>query len=418
VVPFTAQRSRVEARAARGFATILLLLAGCSRAELTAPDTFHPCVALDPDGLSRREISTRVNIDRSDIVLLVDTSSSMADEIERIRNQLVDVLVPEIYKRVSDARLGVAVFSDFGERQLGERSHPYQLMLPMTDDIGRVLDATRRIQLEYGGDTPESQLEALYQVATGDGLGVYVDEGPKCAEGGRGGVCFRSGSFANVMLFTDAPMRGVVGLQPDGSLSWFETLDLGMEAPFIPYQRKYEETIDALRAENIRVLGLWSGQGEGLDDMRRVARDTGAVDAAGEPIVLDIGSEGQALGTGIVQALESLSSGARLEVAMEMYDANLGDGLDPRALVTEVRALRAEPADGAVPAGDHFEQVRTGTRVYFEIVFDGSRLPSAAFERRFPMGLQVRADDGSLLSEQTVDLIVLPDGQCAPLDSL
>src|SRR5262245_30477051 len=158
----------------------------------------------------------------------------MADEIERIRTQLVDVLVPQIYARVRDAELGVAVFSDFGERELGVPSHPYRLLQPMTDDVGRVLDAASSIELEHGSDIPESQLEALYQAATGEGLGVYIEPGPRCPQDRLGGVCFRAGSFAIVMLFTDAPMRSVVGIGPDGDDSPREIESPIIDPPFIP----------------------------------------------------------------------------------------------------------------------------------------------------------------------------------------
>jgi hypothetical protein len=395
------------------------LLAGCSRSGLLLPDPIHACFVLDPEALSEREIAADVSVDRSDFVFLVDMSSSMRDEIARIREQLVDVLVPGIYSRVKDARLGVAVFSDFGERKLGSPSHPYLLLEPMTKDIDRVLNATRGIELESGADIPESQLEALYQVATGDGLGTYVEKGPDCPDGGRGGVCFRPGSFANVLLFTDAPMRGVVGIQTDGTPSAWETLYLdGNPPPYVPYERTYDETIEALQAENIRVLGLWSGEADGIDDMRRVVKESGGLNAAGDPIVLDIGEEGEGLGEGVVQALESVRNASRLSIQLNLFDADPNDGVDPTDLVTEARPARIEPADGGVVVGDRFEEVRAGTRVVFEVTFDTSPLAPAAYERRFPLAMQVATSDGAILMEKTVDVFVAPEGVCGETEGL
>ncbi len=396
----------------------ILLLAGCSRSMLEIPEFEHDCLSLEPDTESAREMAAEISVDRSDFVFLVDNSSSMADEIARIREQLADVIVPRIYERVRDARLGVAVFADFGEPRLGVRNHPYVLLQPMSNDIDQVVAATRAIELELGGDPPESQLEALYQVATGEGLGGYVEKGPQCPANGRGGVCFRTGSFANVLLFTDAPMRGVVGIQPDGTPTSWETLDPGnpyTEVPYVPYQRTFEETMEVLRAENIRVVGLWSGQqtnGDGLDDMRRVAKESGSLDAAGDPILLEIGTQGEGLGEGVVQALESLRSGTRLEVRLELYDADPNDALDPRVLVTAVVPLRVEPEGAGFAVGDHFEDVPAGTRVVFQVRFDTRSLPPAGYERRFPLGMAVRASDGTVLSDQTFDLFVAPTGSC------
>jgi hypothetical protein len=336
----------------------------------------------------------------------------MAHEIERIREQLADVLVPQIDERVSDAQLGVAVFSDFGERELGEQSHPYVLLQAITPDVDRVVAATERIELEWGGDSPETQLEALYQVATGEGLGIYVDPGPECPAGSRGGVCFRPGTFAIVMLFTDAPMRNVVGIQPTGEPSPVEFAGELMDVPYIPYSRGYEETLEALGEAGIHVVGLWSGATEGLDDMRRVVRDSGSVDAAGQPIVFEIGGRGEELGDGVIRGFEAITSEARYDLQLELADADLEDGVDPRVLVTSVRALSADPAEGAVPAGDRFTSVSAGTRVTFELVFDPSTLPRAAFEQRFPLTLRVVANDGTVLSTETVDVVIGADA-CA-----
>jgi len=396
-----------------GSGLIALAGAACSRSGVLSPLPANPCLAIGPDEPTRHVISAEVDVDRSDILFLIDNSSSMADEIDRIREQLVDVLVPEIYSRVRDAELGVAVFSDFGERELGMPSHPYRLLQPMTDDVDRVLKAARSIELELGGDIPESQLEALYQAATGKGLGVYVERGPTCPEGRRGGVCFRTGSFAIVMLFTDAPMRNVVGLTLDGGDSPSEIESPIIDAPFIPYERGYEETADALRAADIRVVGMWSGVAEGLDDMRRVVRDSGALDESGQPIVIEIGTKGEALGAGVIAALESIAAGTRLDVTLELDDADLVDGLDPRTLVTAVRALRAEPADGGLPNGAGFTGVRAGTRVFFELTFDPSRLPETEVEQRFPLEVRAVASDGQLLAEETLDIVIAATSSCA-----
>jgi hypothetical protein len=383
-----------------------LAAAGCSRSPLLSLEPLNRCVAIAPDGLSTHEISAEIALDRTDILFLVDNSSSMAHEIDRIREQLAELLVPQIAEHVGDAQLGLAVFSDFGERRLGERSHPYQLLQPITADIDRVVAATERIELEYGGDNPETQLEALYQAATGDGLGVYVDEGPDCPAGTRAGVCFREGSFAIVMLFTDAPMRNVIGIEESGEESAAEVLGEIKDEPFIPYLRGYDETLEALQAETIRVVGLWSGQVDGLDDMRRVARDTGALDESGRPIVFEIGTRGEQLGEGVIGALELTTEGVRQDIRLELTDADPDDGVDPRELVTSVRAVSVDPADGGTARGDRFVDVRPGTRVRFAVTFDSSSLPVAAFEQRYPLGLSAVADDGTLLSEETVDVVV------------
>jgi hypothetical protein len=387
---------------------LICALGACSRSGLFAPAAPHVCVPLEPGRTSSMQVSAEVVLHRTDILFLVDNSSSMADEIRTVRDRLSAVIAPQIRASVSDSDLGVAVFSDFGEQYLGQPSHPYRLLQPITPDVEQVVEATKRIKLEYGGDDPESQLEALYQAATGKGYGIYIKSKTDCPEGTHGGVCFRDGSFAVVMLFTDAPMRNVPGLLADGSSSPAVAYDSSAPgAPYIPYVRGYDETIAALRADNVHVIGLWSGgSGPGEEDLRRVAHDTGALDEAGEPIVFDIGDKGEALGEGVVQSLNTLGSALRVGVRVVLADGDPSDDLDPRSLLTSVRALRAEPASGAMLDGERFTGVRPGTRVVFQLSFDASALPTKNVERRFPLALRIETDDSRPLLEQTLDLVV------------
>ena len=83
-------------------------------------------------------------------------------------------------------------------------------------------------------------------------------------------------------------------------------------------------------------------------------------------------------------------------------------------LITSIRALSADPADGAQLDGERFTQVRTGTRVSFELQFDTSSLPKSMTEQRYPLALRVEGEDGTLLSEDTLDLVVAAQAGCNP----
>ncbi|MDH5675918.1 MAG: VWA domain-containing protein [Myxococcales bacterium] len=395
---------------------LLCLLPACGRTPLLGLDSEATCLELEPDGLSVYTMRAHVDLHRSDILFLIDNSGSMADEIDAIRSRLIDELIPGIKMRVSDPEVGVASFSDFGERKLGERSHPYRLLQPITDNFDAVLRAVAGLEAEEGWDAEESQLEALYQAATGEGLGVFVEAKSDCPTGTRAGVCFREGSFGVIMLVTDAPMRNVTGIGADGELSEPAVFDgLGPDVPYIPYVREYDETLDALRAEGLRVMGLWSGAEEGLDDLRRVALDTGAVDSRGKPVVFDIGSDGQNLGEGVLQGLQELTGGVMLVAELSVFDADESDGFDPERNLVDVRALRAEPATHAQPVAGapRFEAVRAGADLVFELVFDTGSLPPEAGRGPFPLDVRVETDDGVRIADERLELIVqAPNAGC------
>jgi len=394
-------------------AVVAVLFAACSRSALTLPDALNPCLPLLPNSLSTHEVKAKINLDRTDIVFLIDNSASMGDEIDEIRRRLLDDLVPRIREEVSDPNIGVGVFADFSGEMQNLRSHPYQMLQPLTDDVDAVVSAMKGITLEFGGDEEESHLEALYQAATGDGLGVYVPKQRACEPGTEGGACFRDGAFRVIMLFTDARMRSVKGLLPDGSTAT-ESGDgpAGLIKPFVPNIRTYDETIAALRKKNVRVLGLWSGTNGGIDDLQRVARDTEALDENGKPIVLDIGSKATALGDGVLGTLRSVTSGLRRTVDLTIEDGDSEDGLDARALVKAVRAVSSAPVDGATPQGERFTNARAGTLLNFEVVLDTSIVPSTEFDQRFPLKLSVVSSDGTRVWQETLDVVVAAATEC------
>ena len=392
---------------------LLFVLCACSRSGLEAPQREHECLPLPPDGRSSHQITAEVSIDRTDILFLIDTSISMADEIQQIRAQLVDVLVPQIRDQVRDPNLGVASFSDFASLG-GKRTYPYRLLQEMTDDVPLALEAIEGIELEFGGDAAESQLEALYQAATGEGLGQFVEPVDSCVARTRGGACFRQNSLGIVMLFTDAPMRNVAGLLPGGAIA-AETGDdpSAPGTPYIPVLRTYEETLAALQAQNLRVIGLWSGgDGPGLDDMRRITHDSNALEGEDDSIVFDIGESGSDLSAGVLETLASVTSSARARIELLLADGDVNDGFDPRSVIYEVRALYAEPENGAIRDGALFLDAIPGTSVTFELVFDTSAVPPSAFDRRYPLEVTIEASDGTQLLVQTFDIEIAASDLC------
>ena len=136
-------------------------------------------------------------------------------------------------------------------------------------------------------------MEALFQAATGAGIGSFVPARGGCAGGsGIGYPCFRSEATLIILLFTDADFHnGPGGAYPYSGIS--------------PTPHTYAQAVTALNAIGAKVLGLMSGLAA-RDDLIAIARDTGAVAADGTPIVFDIGSDGRSLGVDVVRAVQTL----------------------------------------------------------------------------------------------------------------
>ena len=174
------------------------------------------------------------------------------------------------------------------------------------------------------------------------------------------------------------------------------------------------------------MLGLWSADPYGdpdRDDLEAVARDTGAVDSDGEPLVTDIGSDGGALDTGVIDLVRLFVEEVTIDVDVLLEDLPGDDG-DATLFVAAIEALRAEPPDGAVRGVDRFDDVRPGTRVVFRIWLANESIPRGEEPLRYLLRVVLRGD--GLVSpvrecpvqQQAGGRVILCDQDLHPLCSL
>jgi hypothetical protein len=199
-------------------------------------------------------------INSLDVVFLVDVSSSYKDDIYTLQSNATDI-INDLKSSGIDVQFGVASFSDFPLSDYGSSSsgdEAYFLNQEITSNITAVTSAIDELSLHYGGkyDHSESQLEALYQVATG--LGRDIDEDGDFTDKGeleRKSIGWRTGSLRIVFLATDAP---------------FHDSD---EHSSYPGEGK-TDTIVALKNKHIQVIGLQSGDNpKTLEDMCSIVDD-------------------------------------------------------------------------------------------------------------------------------------------------
>lgn len=362
-----------------------------------SPDAPLPCVELHPDaGPILLPLDTEVVVGRADVLMLIDVTGSMDEEIDQIRATLRDRLVPGIRGAIPDSRLGVATFADFPTGECGGPSDvPFAQILPIDDDVARVQAAVDSVATTSGGDPPESQVEGLYQAATGEGLGTIIPASFGCPGGGFGYPCFRTDALPVILLFTDAPFHN----GPGGS----EPYPLSCRAEGA---HTYAEAVDALNARGIRVMGLFSGARTGRGDLERVAIDTGAV-SGGTPLVFDIGAAGESLSTNVIAAVRTLADVIQFDVDTVLVDPVPSDGVDPRAFVDAVIALRAEPPSGVTSiAGGVFFGVSTGTRVVFQLQLRNDIVVPGVGPQHFLLEIVFRADGRTRLGSTIIDIVI------------
>jgi hypothetical protein len=364
-------------------------------------DAAIPCIELPLDGGPVNvALAVKAEVGRADVVFLIDTTLSMDDEIEQIRKRLRDRIVPAIRSAIPDSELAVATFGDFPVRPYGLSGVdlPFRLMSPRTADVTQAQAAVDAIRLGDGRDPPESQIEALFQLATGAGLEPYVDANLGCPTGGLGYACLRSDALPVVLLFTDAEMHN-----GPGGANAYDPGVLGV----VPH--RFDETVAALTSLGAKVIGFDSGDGAGRPDLEEVALGTGTIGPRGDALVYDIGPRGGALDTQVVSAIETFAGSLIQDIDAIPVDPDPGDGTNVLDFVEAIRPLSASPTTGIGGidmANGVFRDVQAGTDLTFRIVVR----PGAVVPGLEPLVLRLevvfRGDERHRLGSEIVYLII------------
>ncbi len=139
-----------------------------------------------------------------DFCLVVDVSGSYGDDISNIKNKAPEIF-EEIKKSIPDSRFCLATFSDYPIGSFGGGfDYAYRLNGDLTPVREYWLSEINDIRILGGGDGPESQLEALYQLVSGVGrdiepLGLSTGDIPV-----GHGASFREGAAKIIAITTDA----------------------------------------------------------------------------------------------------------------------------------------------------------------------------------------------------------------------
>jgi len=128
------------------------------------------------------DIVFAADIRRADIFFLMDTTGSMGGELEQLKADLGDIVIPRIHDLLGDdVAYGAGGFDDYPVGPYGGEPPTYidrafyqlQGMTTTTADALAAIDSFTTVD-HFGGDCAESAVPALHAVATGMGLGPFL----------------------------------------------------------------------------------------------------------------------------------------------------------------------------------------------------------------------------------------------------
>ncbi|MEM7154034.1 MAG: hypothetical protein AAF799_14385 [Myxococcota bacterium] len=426
------------------------------------PDFFFVLPYEDRDGNQTNELTFSTDVKSLDVFFNMDTTGSMDGEVTNLQNSLTSTVIPGIEAAVPDTWFGVGAYDDFPVLPYGEVSctygavggpdQPFELFSEITNDIPAVQAAVGQLGIAgnaigCGNDTPESALEALYQIATGDGLAGPAPTNVPPNASGIGGVGFREGTMPVVVNITDA-----ISHDPGSAACFQEQYTTGSVTAVAHDQATTMAALNDICARVVQVAtasgATCSAQSDGIEWNNA----TGAIvppeawDVAGHPAGCAIGQcctgingAGQApdasgmcpltylaSGTGagvdnsIVSGIEMVTLFSPFDVTREWEGIDTdqdGIALPPGTTTADFIVSVVPLSHGPVPVPGvadpvltptTFEGVVPNTDVTFTVEAYNDFVPQASDPRLFVATIRVLADDCGELDERDVFILVPP----------
>jgi hypothetical protein len=391
-------------------------------------DFFVVLPYMDPE--VNRPLRFGTDLKRADVYFLIDTSFSMDAAIANVRSSL-STIASEAAGRIPDIAMGVGRFEDFpfsdvvcdffgcsGTYYFGDPGDaPYQNVQNITPSIPTVQTALNGLTTRIGGDCPESQTEALFQVASGAGGNYQFYDGTtynipaSTCSAGSGYPCFRDGALPIVVMVTDAAWHnGVGGSDAYGAIT--------------PAVHTFDQAGTALNAIGGRFIGVTflpgggcAGQGLSRTSLDEMARQTGSVDASGQPLVY-VGTSGT-VSTSIIDAIETLAVSTPQDVNTRRENvAGNPDEFDATRFILSITPLEGYDESGAACPSCYssrdattFYDVVPGTEVEFDIEFKNDVRMGQTTAQIFRARIFVVGNNVTDLDERQVYIVVPPEGE-------
>jgi hypothetical protein len=121
------------------------------------------------------DFTFKLSVQLGDVAFLLDTTGSMSGLVNTMGSEF-STIVSQLSATLPDAQYGAATYDDYVYSSYGSSGDkPFILIQQVTSDTALVSSRLKSLPLHYGGDTPESGMEALYQGLSGMGFDQDCD---------------------------------------------------------------------------------------------------------------------------------------------------------------------------------------------------------------------------------------------------
>lgn len=215
-------------------------------------DFFFILPYVDPSGPANKPLDFSTAIPSMDTFFLMDATGSMGGVITNLKNSLTSTIIPGIQAAVPSTQFGAGTYRDFPISPFGDPTdQPFNLLQAITPTASSVQSAVNTMTATGGNDWPEGGIEAIYQVATGEGITNPSPTNVPANHSGVGGVGYRSEVMPVVVAMGDALPHATS--EPDPGCAFGPPAYTGTVASFAHTR---QQTKDALGAVCARVVGV------------------------------------------------------------------------------------------------------------------------------------------------------------------
>ncbi len=430
----------------------------------------------DASGEQSKPLDFSTAVPALDVFFAMDATGSMGGEIANLQSDLNSTVIPTIQSDIVDSHFGAGVYMDFPispfgsvavpglpadgcSHEITEDDQPFKLLQEITMDAMSVQLAVNAMSqpsgspIGCGNDWAEAGIEALYQVATGEGLDTPLPTHVPANNSGLGGVGYREGTMPVVVPISDAvSYSGTDEVGCPGSLTSYSG-DVGSVAHSIADAK---EALDSICGRVVGVSSMSAGRSdclEALEQQEELATHTGArvppsawdvgtrptacasdqcctgQDGSGRapdvdglcPLVFVVDSAGNGLGDHIVTGIKMLTHFALFDVNTEkegesesIAGSPLPAGVTTADFIKSINpaGFTVPPAPPTVPnpiaEGTQFLGVTPGTVVQFDIAALNDIVPPTGEAQLFRATIRVLAGGCTDLDQREAFVLVPP----------